>query len=67
MSAGGRGDAAGLERLSSARVPLLVVHAIDDPIAPFEVALAEEIAATKNVLLLATKHGGHIGLQHLFH
>eukprot|EP00812_Abedinium_dasypus_P013176 NODE_6685_length_490_cov_196.324138.p1 GENE.NODE_6685_length_490_cov_196.324138~~NODE_6685_length_490_cov_196.324138.p1 ORF type:complete len:110 (-),score=23.15 NODE_6685_length_490_cov_196.324138:161-445(-) len=61
MSAGGRGDAEGLARLSGTRVPLLVVHAMDDPIAIFEVTLAEHIANTENVLLLATKHGGHIG------
>lgn len=61
MSAGGRGDAKGIARLSGAKVPLVVVHAIDDPIAIYEVALAEHIPKTENVLLLATKHGGHIG------
>eukprot|EP00584_Thalassiosira_punctigera_P004715 CAMPEP_0172543642 /NCGR_PEP_ID=MMETSP1067-20121228/13982_1 /TAXON_ID=265564 ORGANISM="Thalassiosira punctigera, Strain Tpunct2005C2" /NCGR_SAMPLE_ID=MMETSP1067 /ASSEMBLY_ACC=CAM_ASM_000444 /LENGTH=517 /DNA_ID=CAMNT_0013330093 /DNA_START=178 /DNA_END=1728 /DNA_ORIENTATION=+ len=61
MSAGGRGDDEGIQRLRGAAVPLLAVHAIDDPIAIYEVALADEIPKTENVMLLATKHGGHIG------
>lgn len=61
MSAGGRGDAAGFARLANTKTPLLVVHAIDDPIAIYEVTLADKIANTENVILLATKHGGHIG------
>mmetsp|Transcript_22926 Transcript_22926/g.52727 ORF Transcript_22926/g.52727 Transcript_22926/m.52727 type:complete len:115 (-) Transcript_22926:734-1078(-) len=61
MSAAGRGDEKGIERLQGAAVPLLAVHAIDDPIAIFEVVLADEIEKTENVMLLATKHGGHIG------
>lgn len=61
MSAGGRGDAEGIERLKGAAVPVLAVHAIDDPIAIYEVALADEIPKTDNVMLLATRHGGHIG------
>lgn len=61
MSAGGRGDEAGLKRLGNTKIPLLAVHAIDDPISIFEVCLQEEISKTDNVILLATKHGGHIG------
>jgi len=61
MSAGGSGDEKGLKRLNGAKVPLLAVHAIDDPIAIYEVMLADEISKTENVMLLATKHGGHIG------
>eukprot|EP00536_Pseudo-nitzschia_multiseries_P016446 jgi/Psemu1/263658/estExt_Genewise1Plus.C_11180002 len=61
MSAGGLGDAKGLKRLDSTRIPLLAVHAIDDPITIYEVTLADEVDKTENVMLLATKHGGHIG------
>ena len=61
MSAGGSGDARGLRRLGGTRIPLLAVHAVDDPIAIYEVALADEVAKTDHVMLLATKHGGHIG------
>jgi len=61
MSAGGRGDADGLARLAGAKVPLVVVHAIDDPISIYEVTLAKHVPKTDNVLLLSTKHGGHIG------
>eukprot|EP00928_Gymnodinium_smaydae_P043370 TRINITY_DN29071_c0_g1_i1.p1 TRINITY_DN29071_c0_g1~~TRINITY_DN29071_c0_g1_i1.p1 ORF type:complete len:256 (+),score=36.05 TRINITY_DN29071_c0_g1_i1:681-1448(+) len=61
MSAGGAGDDKGLARLAGTKVPLLAVHAIDDPIAVFEVTLPDKIAKTDNVILLATKHGGHIG------
>ena len=61
MSAGGLGDEKGLKRLNGTKIPLLAVHAIDDPIAIYEVMLADEVAKTDNVMLLATKHGGHIG------
>ena len=61
MSAGGSGDEKGLRRLNGSKIPLLAVHAIDDPIAIFEVMLADEVSKTDNVMLLATKHGGHIG------
>jgi len=61
MSAGGLGDEKGLKRLENTQIPLLAVHAIDDPISIFEVALQDEVPKTQNVMLLATKHGGHIG------
>mmetsp|Transcript_48907 Transcript_48907/g.55397 ORF Transcript_48907/g.55397 Transcript_48907/m.55397 type:complete len:172 (-) Transcript_48907:40-555(-) len=61
MSAGGLGDIKGINRLKGTKVPLLAVHAIDDPIAIYEVTLQNEIENTDNVMLLATKHGGHIG------
>lgn len=61
MSAGGSSNEEGIKRLQGVKIPLLTVHAIDDPIAIFEVALADKIEKTDNVMLLATKHGGHIG------
>jgi predicted alpha/beta-fold hydrolase len=61
MSAGGSGDEAGVKKLNGTKIPLLSVHAIDDPISIFEVALQDEISKTENAMLLATKHGGHIG------
>mmetsp|Transcript_44160 Transcript_44160/g.86638 ORF Transcript_44160/g.86638 Transcript_44160/m.86638 type:complete len:519 (-) Transcript_44160:235-1791(-) len=61
LSAAGRGDAAGREKLNGAAVPLLEVHAVDDPIAPYESCFASAVGDTENVALLATQHGGHIG------
>jgi len=61
MSAGGAGDEHGLRRLKGTKIPLLAVHAIDDPIGIYESALADEVPETDHVMLLATKHGGHIG------
>mmetsp|Transcript_17008 Transcript_17008/g.38835 ORF Transcript_17008/g.38835 Transcript_17008/m.38835 type:complete len:538 (-) Transcript_17008:47-1660(-) len=61
MSAGGLGDEKGLKRLEGTKIPLLSVHAIDDPISIYETMLADEVSRTDNVMLLATKHGGHIG------
>lgn len=61
MSAAGAGDGPGLKRLNNAAIPVLAVHAIDDPIGVYESALQHEVPKTENVLLLATKHGGHIG------
>ena len=60
-SAGGLGDTKGMNRLMGTKVPLLAVHAIDDPISLYEVTLHNEISKTDNVMLLSTKHGGHIG------
>jgi predicted alpha/beta-fold hydrolase len=60
-SASGLGDTKGINRLMGTKVPLLAVHAIDDPIALYEVTLHNEISNTDNVMLLSTKHGGHIG------
>eukprot|EP00927_Polykrikos_kofoidii_P067224 TRINITY_DN62737_c0_g1_i1.p1 TRINITY_DN62737_c0_g1~~TRINITY_DN62737_c0_g1_i1.p1 ORF type:complete len:517 (-),score=59.43 TRINITY_DN62737_c0_g1_i1:61-1611(-) len=62
MGAAGRGDAEGLAKLSGAAVPLLAVHAVDDPMTVYECCLSDlSVAATENVLVLATEHGGHIG------
>lgn len=61
MSAAGRGDAEGIERLKRVAVPTLILHAQDDPIAIFEVAVPDIVCTTDNVMLLATRHGGHIG------
>mmetsp|Transcript_7038 Transcript_7038/g.7214 ORF Transcript_7038/g.7214 Transcript_7038/m.7214 type:complete len:192 (-) Transcript_7038:52-627(-) len=61
LSAADRSNAQGLARLQGAAVPLLEVHAMDDPIAVFEVAAVDLVEQTENVMVLATKHGGHIG------
>jgi len=48
------------EFLHGIRVPALLIHAKDDPLAPFECC---ESAAQSNprIQLLATEHGGHLG------
>eukprot|EP00929_Paragymnodinium_shiwhaense_P060560 TRINITY_DN30232_c0_g1_i1.p1 TRINITY_DN30232_c0_g1~~TRINITY_DN30232_c0_g1_i1.p1 ORF type:complete len:539 (+),score=142.52 TRINITY_DN30232_c0_g1_i1:79-1695(+) len=61
MSAGGRGDEAGKAKLAGAKTPLLSVHALDDPITPYQCCLAKAMPETEHCILMATTHGGHIG------
>ena len=42
------------------RIPTLIIHAEDDPFVPFAPLRDPSIAANPYVLLLATKHGGHV-------
>src|SRR6266850_3045987 len=42
------------------RVPTLIIHAKDDPFVPFAPLRDPSIAANPYVLLMATKHGGHV-------
>jgi predicted alpha/beta-fold hydrolase len=42
------------------QVPTLILHAQDDPFIPFESFKDPRIAGNPSVLLLATKHGGHV-------
>ncbi|MCA1592459.1 MAG: alpha/beta fold hydrolase [Acidobacteria bacterium] len=65
---GGFKDAADYyERVSALRfiprisVPTLIIHAQDDPIIPFSSFRDPAIAANPHVVLLASRHGGHVG------
>ena len=48
-------------RLSNLRAPLLLLHAADDPFMRDEPALARMAATDPNLLVLCTRHGGHVG------
>lgn len=52
--------ASSLPYISRIRIPTLIIHAEDDPFIPFEPMRDPSIAANPYVLLLATKHGGHV-------
>jgi len=43
------------------RVPTLIIHAEDDPFIPFDSLRHPSVRANPNVLLLAPRHGGHVG------
>lgn len=42
------------------RIPTLIIHAEDDPFIPFAPLRDELIANNPYILLIATKHGGHV-------
>jgi hypothetical protein len=43
------------------RIPTLIIHAEDDPFIPFAPLRDPVFAANPNILMLAPKHGGHVG------
>ena len=43
------------------KIPILIIHAQDDPFVPFEPLKHSSVASNPNILLLAPKHGGHVG------
>jgi hypothetical protein len=43
------------------RVPTLIIHAEDDPFIPFDSLRHPSVGANPNLLLLAPRHGGHVG------
>jgi predicted alpha/beta-fold hydrolase len=43
------------------RIPTLIIHAEDDPFIPFGPLRDPVFAANPNILMLAPKHGGHVG------
>ena len=53
--------ASALQFAGRIRVPTLVLHAEDDPFIPFAPFRHPSIAANPHVLLLAPRHGGHVG------
>lgn len=53
--------ASSIEKLLNVHVPLLVIHAKDDPIACDEAAPYDECQANPWTFMVATSGGGHIG------
>ncbi|HEX8749411.1 MAG TPA: alpha/beta fold hydrolase [Pyrinomonadaceae bacterium] len=50
-----------LPLLPRIRKPALIIHAEDDPFIPFDPLRHAEIEQNPNIILLATKSGGHVG------
>jgi len=53
-------DASSVDNLLKVRVPILIVHAKDDPIAPNEVVPYDEAKANPYVFMAVTEWGGHL-------
>ena len=53
--------ASSLQFIARIRTSTLIVHAEDDPFIPFESFRHPSIDANPDVLLLAPRHGGHVG------
>jgi predicted alpha/beta-fold hydrolase len=53
-------DASSARFVPSVRIPLLLIHALDDPIIAFESVPIEAIRENPNCLLVLTKRGGHV-------
>ena len=43
------------------QIPTLIIHAEDDPFIPFDSLRHPSVGANPNVILLAPRHGGHVG------
>jgi uncharacterized protein len=43
------------------RIPTLIIHAEDDPFIPFAPLRDPVFGANRNILMLAPRHGGHVG------
>jgi predicted alpha/beta-fold hydrolase len=43
------------------RIPTLIIHAEDDPFIPFDSLRHPNVGANPNLILLAPRHGGHVG------
>jgi uncharacterized protein len=52
--------ASSLPFLPRISVPTLIIHAEDDPFIPFDSFRDPRLKANKSILLLATRHGGHV-------
>jgi predicted alpha/beta-fold hydrolase len=50
-----------LPLLSRIRIPTLIIHAEDDPFIPFASLRHPSVAANPSIILLAPRHGGHVG------
>lgn len=61
MAAAGAGDAKGLRKLANGDAPMLLLHAKDDPIIPYDAQLPRDVAKASNLVLLGTDVGGHTG------
>jgi uncharacterized protein len=40
---------------------VLLIHAQDDPVIPFEIFERPEVGRNPNIELIAVEHGGHLG------
>jgi predicted alpha/beta-fold hydrolase len=52
--------ASSLRVIDKIRIPTLIIHAKDDPFIPFAPLLDEALLGNPNILLAATKNGGHV-------
>jgi uncharacterized protein len=52
--------ASSIRQIHKIEVPTLIIHAEDDPFIPFAPLRANTISDNPNILLIATKHGGHV-------
>jgi len=43
------------------RIPTLIIHAADDPFIPFDSLRHPSVRENPNLILLAPRHGGHVG------
>jgi predicted alpha/beta-fold hydrolase len=53
-------ESSGKHWVPEIRIPFLVIQALDDPICPQTVIPWKSIRSNPNVILVTTKHGGHI-------
>ncbi|KXL42713.1 hypothetical protein M433DRAFT_1112 [Acidomyces richmondensis BFW] len=54
-------DASSADSVLAIRIPVMALHAVDDPIAVDEAVPYEEIRKTPYVVMVATSGGGHLG------
>jgi hypothetical protein len=50
-----------LPLIARIRIPTLIIHAEDDPFIPFDSLRHPSVGANPNIILLAPRHGGHVG------
>jgi abhydrolase domain-containing protein 1/3 len=50
-----------IRNLSLVQIPMLVIHAADDPIAPLSVVPIDRLKSNPNIITAITEHGGHSG------
>jgi predicted alpha/beta-fold hydrolase len=53
-------NASSLPFIPHIRVPALIIHAEDDPFIPFDSFTDSRAVTNPSVLLLASRHGGHV-------
>jgi predicted alpha/beta-fold hydrolase len=58
-------DASSIDNLLKVRVPVLVLHAKDDPIAVNEAVPYDEVKANPYVFMAVTDRGGHLSWEEL--
>jgi abhydrolase domain-containing protein 1/3 len=56
-------DASNKGKLNRIKVPALIITAADDMFAPLETLPIEEISEVKNIAMVVTQRGGHIGFM----